>query len=199
MRRRNWAVLALVPALLSGCGVLGQSSSGSGGSGSPTPSPSGPNWLVVAQGSATPSPTPTPGPPRPVITGGYLPLRKPAAAPGTPVVMCSPNTFNFTKVAIAYATPSTTSAVVSWYNVGGYNLKEFRLTAISQDLVGGKQRDVGFVVATPGAPCGQMSATITGLDRKTGYMFSVDAVVIRKSGDGWHAATVARSHVIYTR
>jgi hypothetical protein len=198
MRRRNWAVLALVPALLSGCGVLGLSSPGSGGGAGPTTPPSGPNWIVVAQGSATPSPTPTPGPPTPAITGGYLPLRTPVAT-GTPVLNCSPNTFNFSKVAIAYATPSTTSAVVSWYNVGGYNLKEFRLTAISQDLVHGKQRDVGFLAVTPGAPCGQMSATITGLDRKTGYMFSVDAVVIRKSGDGWHAATVARSHVIYTR
>jgi hypothetical protein len=196
MRRRNWALLALVPALLSGCGVLGLSSPGSGGS--PPAAPSGPNWIVVAPGSATPSPIPSPGTPSPAPTGGYLPLRAPAAA-RTPAIMCSPNTFNFSKIAIAYATPSTTSAVVSWYNVGGYNLKQFRLTAISQDLVGGKQRDVGFLVVTPGAPCGQMSATLTGLDRKTGYMFSVDAVVIRKSGDGWHAATVARSHVVYTR
>ena len=196
MRRGNWAVLALVPALLSGCGVLGLSSPGSGGS--PTAQPSGPNWIVVAQGSATPSPIPTPGQPRPTITGGYLPLRTPAVI-GTPVVKCSPNTFNFSKIAIADALPSTTSAVVSWYNVGGYNLKQFRITGISQDLVHGPQRDVGFVVVTPSAPCGQMSATVTGLDRKTGYMFSVDAVVIRKSGDGWHAATVARSHVVYTR
>jgi hypothetical protein len=196
MRRRSWAVLALVPALLSGCGVLGLSSPGS--TGSPAAAPSGPNWIVVAPGRATPSPIPSPGTPAPVITGGYLPLRTPAPA-RTPVIQCSPNTFNFSKIAIAYATPSTTSAVVSWYNVGGYNLKQFRLTAISQDVVGGRQRDVGFLVVTPGAPCGQMSATLTGLDRKTGYMFSVDAVVIRKSGDGWHAATVARSHVVYTR
>jgi hypothetical protein len=198
MRRRNWAVLALVPALLSGCGVLGLSSPGSSGSAGPAMTPAGPNWIVVAQGSATPSPIPTPGTPSPAITGGYLPQRVPAVS-GTPILKCSPNTFNFSKIAIAYASPSTTSAVVSWYNVGGYNLKQFRLTGISQDLVGGKQRDVGFVVVTPSAPCGQMSATITGLDRKTGYMFSVDAVVIRKSGDGWHAATVARSHVVYTR
>jgi hypothetical protein len=199
MHRRNWAVLALVPALLSGCGVLGLSAPGSAGSGSPTTTPpTGSNWLVVAPGNATPSPIPTPGRPRPTITSGYLPPRAPAAI-RTPVVMCSPNTFNFSKIGIAYATPSTTSAMVSWYNVGGYNLKQFRITAISQDLVGGRQRDVGFLVAVPGAPCGQMSATITGLDRKTGYMFSVDAVVIRKSGDGWHAATVARSHVVYTR
>jgi hypothetical protein len=50
----------------------------------------------------------------------------------------------------------------------------------------------------PSRPCGRMSATITGLDRRTGYVFSVDAVVYRRSGDGTHAATVARSLVRYT-
>jgi hypothetical protein len=199
MRRRNWAVLVLVPALLSGCSALGLSSPGSGKGGTTTPA-AGPNWMVVAQGSATPSPVPSRGAitPSPAITGGYLPRAAPAPA-GTPVVTCSPNTFNFSKIAIAYATPSTTSAQVSWYNVGGYNLKEFRLTAISQDIVSGKQRDVGFLVVVPTVPCGQMNATLTGLDRRTGYVFSVDAVVARKSGDGTHAATVARSHVVYTR
>jgi hypothetical protein len=88
--------------------------------------------------------------------------------------------------------------VVSWYNVGGYNLVQFRITATSQDPVGGPQRDVGWLVVPPSLPCGWMSATITGLDRKTGYVFSVDAVVHRRSGDGTHAATVARSRVIYT-
>ena len=88
--------------------------------------------------------------------------------------------------------------MVSWYNVGGYNLVQFRLTATSQDVVGGRQRDVGWRVVPPSLPCGQMSATITGLDRHTGYVFSVDAVVYRRSGDGTHAATVARSLVVYT-
>ena len=44
-----------------------------------------------------------------------------------------------------------------------------------------------------------MSATITNLSPKTGYVFSVDAVVLRKSGDGTYAATVARSHPITTK
>jgi hypothetical protein len=199
MRRTRWAVLAFVPVLLSGCGVLGLSSPpASSGGGGATTSPSGPSWIVVAQGSATPSPVPSGGAPAPTMASGFLPLPNTPIPIGTPSVSCSPNTFNFTKIAAADVTPSTTSAVVSWYNVGGYNLKEFRLTAISQDLLGGRQRDIGFVVVTPSVPCGPMTAKITGLDRKTGYVFSVDAVVQRRSGDGTHAATVARSHVIYT-
>jgi hypothetical protein len=193
-------MLSLVPALLSGCGVLGLSTKPVVGA-SPTPAPnSGPDWMIFAPGSATPSPVPS-GPrasPSSILATGFLPL--PAAQPTpTPSPMCSPNTFRFSKIAGVDVTIGTTSAVVSWYNVGGENLVQFRLTAIGQNLVVGRQRDVGWVVAKPKTQCGQMSATITGLSRKTGYVFSVDAVVVRRSGDGAHAATVARSHVITTR
>jgi hypothetical protein len=75
---------------------------------------------------------------------------------------------------------------------------EFKLYAISQDLVVGGQRDVGYTTVKPRTPCGQMSATITNLSPKTHYVFSVDAVATRRSGDGTHAATVARSHSIPT-
>jgi hypothetical protein len=198
MRRRQLAVLAFVPALLSGCGALGLSAPGGSGA-SPSPSPTGPSWIVVDQGSVTPSPTPSaPGPTSLLPSAGYLPLR-PAAPAGTPTVSCSANTFNFSKIDGADVVPSATTAVVTWYNVGGFNLKQFRVTAISQDLVVGRQRDIGFTVMAPGTQCGPMSTTVTGLDRKTAYVFSVDAVVYRKSGDGTRAATVARSLVIYTK
>jgi hypothetical protein len=193
-------MLSLVPALLSGCGALGLSTTPViGPNPSATPN-SGPDWMIFAPGSATPSPIPS-GPrttPSSILSTGFLPL--PAALPArTPAPMCSPNTFKFSKIAGADVTAGTTSAVVSWYNVGGENLIQFRLTAIGQHLVVGHQRDVGWVVAKPARPCGQMSATVTGLSRKTGYVFSVDAVVVRRSGDGTHAATVARSHVVTTR
>jgi len=199
MRRRQWAVLLLAPVLLAGCGTLGLSAppGGSGAAAPGAPSP-GPSWIIVAQGSATPAPTPSyPVSPTPAAAAGFLPVGPPAVM-RTPTSTCSPNTFKFSKIAGADATPSATSAVVSWYNVGGYNLMQFRLTATSQDLRMGRQRDVGWVTIKPGTPCGQMSATITGLSRKTGYVFSVDAVVSRRTGDGTHAATVARSGVVYT-
>jgi hypothetical protein len=194
------AVLALlVPALLSGCSLIPGSSSDETGSSDGTASDAGgPSWIVSTRGSATPSPSssrtasPTPSP-----ASGFLPVST-ATPAGTPKPICSPNTFNFSKIAGMDVRPGATSAVLSWYNVGGYNLVEFRLYATSHDLVAGAQRDVGFVRVKPGTPCGWMTATIGNLDRKTHYVFTVDAVVNRRSGDGTHAATVARSHSIPT-
>jgi hypothetical protein len=201
MRHKRWTVLLLVPLFLAGCGALGPGSSpGSpAGAAGATPSP-GASWIVVARGSATPSPRPslparTPGP----STGaGFLPIVAVPAPTGTPPPACHPNTFDFSKIGGATVTPGPTSAVVSWYNVGGYSLVQFRLTATSQDVRYGRQRDVGWVTVAPTVACGQMSATVTGLDRRTDYVFTVDAVVRRRSGDGTHAATVARSGVVRT-
>jgi hypothetical protein len=193
-------VLVLLPALLSGCGVLGRSGGGSGGADPAAgPGAAGDSWIVSAQGSATPSSRP--GYPAaaatPTATTGRLPLG--AVAPArTPIPTCSPNTFKFSRIAGLDVTPGATSAVLSWYNVGGSNLVEFRLYATSQDLVVGAQRDVGFVTVPPKTPCGQMSAPIGNLSRGTTYVFTVDAVVLRRSGDGTHAATVARSHPVRT-
>jgi hypothetical protein len=203
MRSARWALLLLVPVLLAGCGVLtGSAGTTAGGSSSSTagqPNSAQP-WQVVARGSATPTPTYSSGiPPYPSAgpTTGFLPL--PAATRATPTPTCSPNTVHFSQIRALDVVPGATSAVASWYNVGGYNLVEYRLTAISQDLRFGKQRDVGWVTVKPSASCGQMSATITGLDRTTGYIFSLDAVITRRSGDGTMAGTLLRSPVVRTR
>jgi hypothetical protein len=205
-RIKQLAVLLLVPVLLSGCGALGLSSSSSGSSSSsPGSSPGatgGKTWLVVDQGTPTPSAAPGHGASGDSWTLPWTPLRTNgnggAAATAAPTPTCGTNNVNFSRIAGATAVTSATGAVVSWYNDGGYNLRQFRVTAISQDLVGGKQRDVGWVTVTP-TRCGPMSATITGLDRKTGYVFSVDAVVGRTVGDGTQAATIARSGVVRTQ
>jgi hypothetical protein len=200
-RRRFLVVLALVPALLSGCSLLPGSSAGrpDGSSAADGDDAAGPGWIVAAQGSATPSPRPSyrTAVPTPTATGGFLPLGTPAPT-GTPTATCSPNTFKFSRIDSLDVTPGPTSAVLSWYNVGGYNLTEFRLYAISQDLTVGSQRDVGYVTVKPDKLCGRMSATIGNLDRRTAYVFSVDAVVVRRSGHGTYAATVARSHAVTT-
>jgi hypothetical protein len=199
MRRRTWTALLLAPLLLSGCGVLGLSASGGGSGAAAAGAPSaGPGWVVVSRGSATPSARPSrPAASATPVAGGFLPLSTPAPT-RTPVSTCSPNLFDFSKIGPADVVPGLNNAVVRWYNVGGYNVVQFRITATSQDVVGGRQRDVGWLVVPPSLPCGWMSATITGLDRRTGYVFSVDAVVHRRSGDGTHAATVARSLVVST-
>ncbi|MEV4707371.1 hypothetical protein [Actinoplanes sp. NPDC049316] len=200
MGQRNRWLLLFAPLVLTGCGVLGGDSSGSGGAGAATGTANaGTPWTVVARGSATPSPTPSSGvPPYPVPTAtGFLPL-KTTAAP-TPSPTCAPDTVHFSRIQALDVVAGTTTATASWYNVGGYNLVEYRLTAISQDLKTGRQRDVGWVKVTPKQACGPMAATIGKLDRRTGYIFSLDAVVTRRSGNGTHAGTLYRSAVIYTR
>ncbi|WP_199513667.1 hypothetical protein [Nucisporomicrobium flavum] len=199
MSQRNRWLLLFAPLVLTGCGVLGGDSSGSGVAGAATDTNVGTPWTVVTRGSATPSPTPSSGvPPYPLPTAtGFLPLKTtPRPAPSR---TCAPDTVHFSRIQALDVVAGTTSATASWYNVGGYNLVEYRLTAISQDLRPGKQRDVGWVPVRPQRACGPMTATIKNLDPKTGYVFSLDAVVTRRSGDGTHAGTLYRSPVVYTR
>jgi hypothetical protein len=199
VRRTTWATLVLLPALLAGCST-GAGSAGSGATDGAAAggTADGDSWVVTDIGRATPSGKPTTGAsPAPTPTGGFLPL--PSVIPTrTPVSTCSPNTFKFNRMETLTARPGPTSAMLTWYNVGGANLVEFRLYAISQNLQRGGQRDVGYTVVKPTVQCGWMSAVIRGLDRRTDYVFSVDAVVKRRSGDGTHSATVARSGVTAT-
>jgi hypothetical protein len=198
-RRKRWLLLLVAPLLLSGCSMFtAPSATKGGGTATGTGLTGGNEWLVVAPGSATPSPRPSSGvAPTPTATGGFLPL--PRTVRPVPSATCARDTPHFNKIGALNVVPGTTSAVVRWYNVGGYNIVEFRVTAVSQDLVVGKQRDIGFVTVKPDNPCGFLSATVPNLDRGTGYVFTVDAVVVRRSGDGTHAATVFRSAVIRTK
>ena len=191
------ALLLAVCAALSGCAALGLGTTPRAAAPSPSP---GTNWIVFAPGSAAPAPVPSVPAAVPVPSAI---LQPPIVVPPVPTVAsawpaCPPNTFSFSKIALADAVAGTTSAKVTWWNLGGANLVQFRLTALSQDLQVGRQRDVGWVTVKPGIACTRMTATITGLDRKTGYVFSVDAVVVNKSGESTHAATVARSQVTRT-
>lgn len=198
--RKRWLVLLVGPLLLAGCGLVSASDAGKGG-GTPdgTTVTAGDEWLVVVPGSATPSPQPSRGAsPAPTATSrGFLPLA-PVVRP-TPSPTCARDTPHFNKINALAVVPGTTSAVVSWYNVGGYNIVEFRVTAISQDVVFGDQRDIGWVRVKPDNPCGFLKATVPNLDRRTGYVFTVDAVVVRRSGDGTHAATIFRSSAVRTK
>ncbi|XVV10610.1 fibronectin type III domain-containing protein [Actinoplanes sp. CA-131856] len=194
--RRRWlgtmglGTLALLP-LLAACG------SGDSAPNAEQTTP-GTTWVRVANGSATPSP---------VVTGvkstatpfptGFLPLPSTTPAP-TPTgsSSCPPNKQN--PINGATAVTGATSATVTWYNPGGDNLVDYRVTAISHDAMLGEQRDIGWTVVTPGPACEMMSATVTGLDRSTRYEFSVDAVTTRLGSDGTISKTVARSQVVST-
>jgi hypothetical protein len=199
-RHKRMMLLLTIPMLLAGCSAItGSSTATPGGGAGPTPN-AGSDWLVLAQGSATPSPVPSLGTtpyPTASVGSGFLPLQP--AARATPTATCGMDTVHFSRIGGLTVVPGTTSAKVTWYNKGGYNLVEYRLTAISQNPIEGSQRDVGWKTIKPTAPCGTISVTLPKLDRKTSYIFSLDAVVLRRSGDGTHAGTVMRSGVVYTK
>jgi hypothetical protein len=90
------------------------------------------------------------------------------------------------------------TAVVRWFNVGGDNVTSYRLTAIPQTLVSGKQPDLVWQTITPTTPCTYMTASVQGLKRNAPYVFSLDVVLDRVASDGTHSATIARSGVLYT-
>jgi hypothetical protein len=194
--RRRWLGMVIVVTLVSTLGwlVFGRKSNSVAGS---APTPTGTSWVIVVPGSATPSPglpgsTVTPSP----YPSGFLRLPSGSAAPRTGSPTCTANPPH--EIDGASVVPGRTSAAVTFYNPGGSELVEYRITAISQDLVAGQQRDVGWTVVTPGSGCGFLTATVSGLDPKTRYVFSVDAVTTRIGKDGTQAATVARSTVVRT-
>jgi hypothetical protein len=197
-RRTRWLV-PLVTPLLAGSLLVGCAGKGAVPTATPTPTTgtAGDEWLVVAQGSATPTPTPSRATPKPTATTRVLPRAPQAKTVPSPT--CTFDTPDFARMVALDVVPGKTTAKVSWFNTGGYNLVQYRVTATSQDIVFGEQRDIGFVTVTPEAPCGPLSTTLTNLDRNTLYVFTVDAVVVRASGDGMHAATLFRSGPISTK
>lgn len=181
--------------MLGGCGSTGTTSA------TPSPAPSGSPWSIVANGKATPSAGPGGAAgTRSPLPSGFLPLPStmPPAAAATPTASCVGKIHG--RINAASAVTSTTAANVTWYNPGGNDITEFRVTAIAQrTLAVGEQRDVGWTVMTPSATCGFMTATVSGLDRKTYYVFSVDAVRTRIGRDSTISETIARSLPIQTR
>lgn len=195
MRRRWLGTLLLAPLLLGGCGSVTGSA---GGSASAEPETTAEPWVLVDKGKAVASAAPKGYVATPTtFPTGFLPLtsRSPMPAP-TPTGGRTPT--GGQKMNFAAAVPASTSAVVTFYNRGGTDLVEYRVTAIAQDLQIGDQRDVGWTVVTPGAGCGYQSATVVGLDPKTDYVFSVDAVTRHSDRDGTYASTIARSGVVST-
>jgi hypothetical protein len=186
--------LVLAPLLLSGCG-----SEKAATTAEPAP---GPAWVVVSAGKATGSPAPEVGKAVPTtFPTGFLPLPSATPAPVPSSSSCDPTYPRSLKINGATVETTATSGVVTWWNRGGSDLVEYRVTAIDQDLEVGEQRDVGWTVVTPGDDCGYQSATLTGLDPQSAYVFSVDAVTSgdARDRDGTYARTVARSLPVMTK
>ncbi|MEV0898646.1 fibronectin type III domain-containing protein [Actinoplanes sp. NPDC049802] len=159
----------------------------------------GRNWIMVNEGEATPTPVTTYGKasPTPSTTLPPLPTTSPSAS-GSPDPSCTPRQ-RTSPINGLGVTPASTSAVVTWYHPGGPNIVDYRITAISQDLVNGAQAEIGWTRSAP-EECGEVSATVPGLQPRSRYVFSVD-VVLRREGvglEGTYTRTVARSGVVTT-
>lgn len=191
---RRTAVLGLLlVVLLGGCDIPGLASSAKPAA---TPSPSaGDSWILVERGRR--SPTPVPVATRRPTQDALPPLPTPATAlpAGTPTPPCI-GTVPQGPPAGLTVVPGAGSATVSWYHVGDPGLVSFRLAAVPQRLVTGAQADPRWQTIPAGAGCRTMSATVTGLERDSPYIFWLDAVTRRYSGDGDRDITVARSGVV---
>ncbi|WP_250033466.1 fibronectin type III domain-containing protein [Paractinoplanes maris] len=189
--RRLWLGLVAAPLVLGGCG------SSETPSAAPSENGAAP-WVVLSTGKAAPSSVPARATgTRSPFPSGFLPLpTNTPTAKATGTSTCPPVKGNV--INGADATVGATSGTVTWYDPATSNIVEYRITAISQDAKLGPQRDVGWTVVTPGTTCGYKTATVTGLDRRTRYVFSVDMVTTRHGSDGTLAATVARSRVVTT-
>ncbi|GIF13132.1 hypothetical protein Ate01nite_31640 [Actinoplanes teichomyceticus] len=162
------------------------------------PSPSGTGWLLMATGSVAPSPTVSFAP---RVRAADATLPPTASAPATPTPSgsaCESSGFRGGAIDGLTVTPGRTSAVVKWFHPQDANLVQYRIIAVSQDLVSGPQPETpGWITVTPGR-CGWMTATVSGLTAGTPYVFSVDGVWTRRGMDGTYARTVARSGVVST-
>jgi hypothetical protein len=198
--RRRWPtlIMLLAPVLLAGCNAIPGWPTGAEPTAEVAGLPDGPRWVVVSQG-ATPSATPSRRvTPSPTPSTGFLPL------PSSPRPVRSPEPYCTAfqrqgQINGLTATPGVGSASASWYNPAGKTLVSYRLTAVPQHLVAGRQAELVWQTITPDPTCGIMTASVTGLKRGMPYILSLDAVDVRKNVDGDVGSTVARSGVFYPK
>lgn len=198
--RRRTAVLVAGSALaaLSGCSAIGLSTSADGSTDAATGATSNSkSWTLVSAGARTPTPGAIAGySPSPTPTFKLVPL--PTASPsGSATGGCS-GSQPLGRLAGLDVTPATTSARVTWPDIGDPTLVQYRLTAIAQDIVGGSQADLTWVEVEPTTRCATLTATISGLTSGRPYIFSLDAVLKNYNSDGNRTSTIARSLVVYT-
>jgi hypothetical protein len=184
-----FAVAALFSLFsLGGCAALGLGSSGGGSSsgakgGSQLQLPE----KTVFQGGVAASPTPVPnGSPRrtplaalplPPTSTAYAAMSAQASLTG-----CTGRLQQGVRNGITVV-PGTTSAVVTWWNVGDAGLQSYQLAAVPQALVLGLQPAWQWKTVAAGKGCVQITTTVTGLTSKKPYVFLLHAV-IKNWGNG---------------
>jgi hypothetical protein len=91
-----------------------------------------------------------------------------------------------------------TTATLTWYHPGDPMVTSYRVTSIAQELTPGEQREFEWQKVEPSEECGELTATVTGLEPGSAYVFSVDAVRQATWQNVARTATVARSQAVRT-
>jgi hypothetical protein len=185
-RTRRIAALIVAAALalgaIGGCSLLGLSDGGDGGGATATRSGQVqlPENTVFTAGSARPrTPLPSGSPIRtPLAELPSLPSSSPypdSSLSPIPTV-CTGRIHPGVRNGLS-AEPGTRSAIVSWWSVGDPALRSYQLAAVSQSFVMGLQPPWKWMTVEPGTGCTLHTATFTGLETGTAYVFVLHAVV----------------------
>jgi hypothetical protein len=210
VKRRIAAAVALAAALaagVAGCGAV----PGLGGAGSGAGDPTGaarddgraenlPERTVYLKGEAgNPSAGQGTGAPirgpiaslSPFVgrTGGYT------ASPSSRPTECTGQVL-LGVVNGADVVPGTTSATVTWWNIGDPAITEFRVAAVTQQIYYGTQPPWTWQSVAPGGGCTRLSTTVTGLTSGAAYVFVVHALLKKYETLPPTAPEVARSDAV---
>jgi hypothetical protein len=137
---------------------------------------------TVFEAGAKPSPSPAPNgssirsplaqlPPLPSASGMYR-TSSPNPSPG----MCGGYFRQGVRNGLTVV-PATTSAIVTWWNLGDPALRSYELAAVSQELVFGIQPPWKWQTVAKGTGCSQITTTFTGLSSGKPYVFVLHAVL----------------------
>lgn len=204
MNRRSGVLctaVALLPLVLTGCG---QSAGGAGRNVAAEVTPAGQSWIVVAAGSARPTPPASSVSPAPSAKAAVVASPRAVAVAASPGAGARPKAQDCVeahpqgRIEIATVRLGRTTATVRWYHPGDPSVVDYRVAAMSQELVVGRQPELTWTVVKPAAGCHEMTAAVSGLRPGTAYVFEVNAVRIRLSQESAYNVTVARSRAVVT-
>lgn len=177
-RRLIWLPAAAVVCLLAGCQT---------GATTVVAAPAGPPSGVVLPPAAAPIPVTVA--PATVAPGALRVAPFPAGLPSTslppltpaPYVAPCPNYPPPTLIPV-HVSPGPGSAQVSWVSDGDPTVRSYRVSAVSQRLVGGTQPAAPTTTTARGTGCSPHSARFAGLRRGTPYVFWLEEAIPDPAG-----------------
>jgi hypothetical protein len=190
MRKLKLAfALTALPLLLGGCAALGLGDDGSSSGATATaPADSGADWMRLAAGDATPSPTPS--------RGKAVATAEPSLSVPAPDPSCTKIWPRTDPVYIPMEiTPGAGSLKVEWPTQYG---SDYRVTAVDQAIVSGRQPEPTWKAVAPGTGC-TVTTTITGLRSGAAYIVWLDAPNTGRNYNGSKRLYSGVSRLVYPK